>query len=294
MSRTRTHCRQHALTLVGVLVIIVSCVIAFALTAVMFVGYREPDSRLLKDFSQVRGVQQAMANWASMHQGSYPLPSRTDLRDATVRAKGTSKDTTANIYSLLVFSGMLEVESLVSPAEANRWITRDDDYSFAEPPAAVRPALAVWDPSFSADFTGGDTGNASYAHILPGGGRGRRWTDTLTTTEPVVGNRGPEVRSVTREGIAAPLPVPAQESSLTFLIHGDRRTWEGVVAYNDGHYDYETTSLPRGVVYKDASGSFVPDCIFFDEPDDARDANAWMSIWTTAGDSKGEFTPIWD
>ena len=39
------------------------------------------------------------------------------------------------------------------------------------PKAAVNPANALWDPAFNADFTGGKTGNDSYAHVQPAGAR---------------------------------------------------------------------------------------------------------------------------
>jgi prepilin-type processing-associated H-X9-DG protein len=251
--------------------------------------------RQMRDATMVRGIQQSMAIWANQNQGLYPVPSKIDGHNTTVAELGTAKDTTANILSVLIYTGGISVEMCVSYAECNTGgVVQDDDYEFDVPKKAVDPSKALWDPAFTSDFTNGKVSNNSYAHVLPGGGREKLWGDTFSGTEPIVGNRGPEVKSLTRDRSGKASVVYALASSNTFLIHGSRSSWEGNIAYNDGHVNFETSTLPEGTTYKTSSGKSFADCLFFDEPDDANGTNGWMSIWTTAGDAKKDFTPIWD
>jgi hypothetical protein len=82
--------------------------------------------------------------------------------------------------------------------------------------------------------------------------------------------------------------------SNTFLIHGAKETWEGNIAYNDNHVQYETALAPAGATYKDAADAKQADCLFFDETDDASKINNFMGIFTKAGATKAEYGAIWD
>ena len=67
--------------------------------------------------------------------------------------------------------------------------------------------------------------------------------------------------------------------------------WEGAVAYGDGHVTHETSVFnwrPRAI-----AGS-QPDAIFFDEPGAENVGNDYLSIFTTAGATRRDFTAIWD
>ncbi len=293
MTRLRNKGAFTITELLVVIVAVIALVIGVLLAAAKLRG--AAGLRQLQDGVCVRGVQQSMAIWASQYNGLYPLPSNIDTSNATVADQGAAKDHTANIYSLLIYTGGISVELLISEAESNTGaIIQDDNYQFDNPQAALNPANAMWDPAFTVDFTGGKVGNASYAHVLPGGTRSPLWRDAVSTTEPVVGNRGPEIKSITRDTAGNAVPAFALVSSNTFLIHGGRNSWEGYVAYNDGHANFETRTDPSGVIYKDAAGKWLSDCLFFDEPDDAAGTNAFMSIWTKAGATNGEFNGIWD
>ena len=285
----------RGLTVVELLAIVVVVVVIMAVLMPVINPRRNHGARQMKDARQVRCIPQAMAIWANDNNGLFPLPSVIDAANTTVGEEGSAKDTTANILSVLVYTGGISVELTISPAESNTSsIVQDDDYMFDVPETALDPANALWDPAFAADFTNGRIGNTSYAHVLPGGGRGELWRDlwrdTSAATEPVIGNRGPQVASVNASGV----PTFALASSNTFLIHGSRKSWEGNVAYNDCHVAFETRTNPDGVRYRNTAGKKRSDNLFFDEPDDATGHNAWMSIWTTAGDAKADFTPIWD
>lgn len=256
--------------------------------------------RPLKDSTQVRGILQGMVIFAGNNKDQYPLPSVLDAQDATVAEAGPPKDTTANIFSILIYQGSIPVDMGVSPAEVNPAITVMDGYEFTSPKAAVKPAEAQWDPAFSADFTTGK-GNWSYGHQLPAGPRLATWANTFNALEAVVGNRGPEIAGVTKgraPGVKIRTKIP---NSNTLLIHGGPSTWEGNIGYNDNHVNFETTMMPTmsggswvGARYKDAAGVAWDDVIFYDEPDDVSGKNAYLGIFTKAGKTKDEFKAIWD
>jgi prepilin-type N-terminal cleavage/methylation domain-containing protein/prepilin-type processing-associated H-X9-DG protein len=265
MARER---RATGFTLIELLAVIAIAAVLVVVLLIPWGRARSTGPGAMKDSTQVRGMQQSMAIWANMNKGLYPL---------------------------LIYTGGISVDLAISPAESNTaGIAQDDDYMFDLPKAAVSPANALWDPAFSADFTGGHIGNTSYAHVMPGGTRASLWRDTFTTTEPVVGNRGPEVSSLARDAAGNAVPTFVLANSNTFLIHGTRNAWEGNIAYNDGHVSFETRLDPTGTTYKDAAGKSWTDCLFYDEPDDPAGTNAFMSIWTKAGSTNAAFKGIWD
>lgn len=264
----------------------------------------------LKDASQVRGISQSMIIWSQNNNDRYPLPSKIDREDKTVAGKGVAKDTTANIFSLLIFNGFVPPEMCVTPSEVNPNIVADEDYAYDAPKAAVDPAQAAWDPSFAADFTAGQ-GNVSYAHLQPFGGKLRRWSSTFNASDAQVSNRGPEIASVHREPSGVSSAVEKNKSSNTHRIHGAPEAWEGNVAYGDNHVTFETTYLPPGppnARWADAQWArytLVPaagarpdesalDCYFFDEPDAKDGNNLFLSIFAASGPESKDWKPIWD
>lgn len=257
-------------------------------------------ARQLKDSTQVRGIVQSMVVWANNNNGQYPLPSALDTANQTVRAASPdAKNTTANIYSLLIFSGHVTTEMLVSPAETNPAIKPIQNYEFANPKTAVKAADALWDPAFSADFTAGKTGNTSYAHLQPSAGRLPNWSDTYNTAEPQVGLRGPQITGVERAAIRDTVKAPA--ASNTYAMFGAPDTWEGNIAFADGRVEFVQSLAPTNaeqrrywLTYTTPEGKRQADIYHYDEPDDPAAANAFLGIFTTAGKAAADFTPIWD
>lgn len=252
----------------------------------------------LKDSTQIRGLAQGFIIFAQNNRDVYPLPSMFDKQDMTVAAKGTAKDTSANIMSMLIFTGMVSPELLVSPADLSADIRVYENYEYTNPKAAQVGAQALWDPAFSVDFTDKQMGHLSYAHQIPAGERRARWSNTFNATEPILGNRGPRVAAVRDTGVEMPpgvAPIYAAKSSLTFKIHGNPDTWEGNIAYNDNHVNFET-SVAGDVRYRTTSNELPVrgDVLFFDEPDALKNDNAFLSIFTTAGPSTKYFRAIWD
>lgn len=261
-----------------------------ALLIVVFaprIGITRQSARMLKDSTQVRGIVQGIVNWAGANQDEYPIPSRIDRANDTVAGPAESKDTTANIMSLLVFNGLVPVEMLVSPAEANPRITVFEGYNFSDPSTAVNPSKALWDPALSADFTSEKGGSISYAHKLP---HEFKWG---TQSAALLGNRGPEIASITKGPDGSVAPAFANPQSYTFRIHGSRTKWEGMIGYNDNHVEFVLDPIAGGR-YKSTDGKEWPDALFYDEPDDADATNAFLGIFIKAGQERKDFIAIWD
>lgn len=290
---SRKRCAGFTLTeLVVVIVVVLVVILAGLLLPAL--GMARASSRQIKDSTQVRGIHQAMVLWRQGNDDSYPLPSRVDKDNFTVAEVGREKDTTVNIVSMLIYSGFIGPEMCISPAESNSDIRAMKKYSLSKPAKAVNPAKALWDPAFAVDFTGGKKGNFSYAHTLPADERLKyTWSNTFEAREAVVGNRGPEIASMTttRDGR---LFAPARVKSNTYLIHGGRTTWEGNIAYNDNHISFETRIDPEPTLYKDGAGKEWFDCLFFDEQDDPKRTNNFLGVFTKAGATGAEYRAIWD
>jgi type II secretory pathway pseudopilin PulG len=294
-------CRR-GFTLVEIAVVVVVVFLGLVCAVAWIGGSLVADSRKRGDMARLRSIVSAIDSWASSNAGLYPLPSLMDTRNATVPEIGPAKDTTANIFSMLIFSSFFPPEYLVSEAEVNSSITVDETHSLDDPPTALDPSHAQWDPSFRADFSRGGAGNVSFAHTIPlvnpASAGPPRWGQPAIPGRAVVSNRGPDVMSVTPATVGEPTPVfsaaPGGGRSNTFRIHGGSRTWEGVVAYGDGSVTFETSVAPPGLNYAAAHGRLLRDVLFFDEPDDAAGSNNYLGIFTTAGAAAKDFTAIAD
>ncbi|MBL8963381.1 MAG: hypothetical protein JNK70_04860, partial [Phycisphaerae bacterium] len=161
------------------------------------------------------------------------------------------------ILSMLVYNGLITPEMLVCVAESNPAIRRDGGYVFTEPPLAVTPSKAVWDPGLSgmpgeAGMSGlpssgrrgaGAIGHTSYAHLPPFGRRARQWSSTFDSRVAIIANRGPLYGGTPGRWVLAPGPEGTE--SFTLRIHGSPMTWAGNAAFNDGHVDFLTRPDPE-------------------------------------------------
>jgi prepilin-type N-terminal cleavage/methylation domain-containing protein len=286
------HCKTrpaHAFTLLELLVVIaviLVLVMTFLMAATPTGSHHS--ARQLKDSTQVRGITQALIVWASDHRGSYPLPSDLDTDNFTVNGPAEEKNTTGNILSILIFNGSISPEICISPAESNTTqIQRYDPYEYATPKAAANPSKALWDPAFRG--TPDDPapagaavgiGNQSYAHALPfGKRRAAQWRDSANATEAIFGNRGPTYSANDVAPSSAKwslLPGPLGTTSNTLLIHGPRTTWEGNIAYNDNHVNFERSPAPQEIALALAAppapgklpSKTAPDNLFVNESDE--------------------------
>ena len=280
----------------------VFCVLVCAGMAVIMLpalAKARASARQIKCAVQTRNVVQAMTIFAQGNKDSYPLPSILDFNNQTIASGGRGKDTSNNVLSILVFNSSISPELLYTPSENNSNIAVHSGYQNANPSAAAKPANALWDPSLRCDFTTGQ-GHISYAMLMPSGdtnaaaedtaarGRLNVWSNTFNADEAVFGNRGPLVTARDAAGNAT-----FNRQSNTLAIHGGRTTWEGNIAYNDNHVNFETQMAPPMITYKTAGGK-KPDVLFFDEQDDISGINAYLGIWTTAGTKPSEFKGIHD
>lgn len=275
---------------------------AAALSVASPVDKARATARQIKDATQIRNLTTSFIVWAQGNRDIYPLPSKLDTRNVTVKEIGRAKDTTANIWSLLVWNGQVTPELLVSPLENNVNIKVDNNYQNNLPTAAVKPADALWNPGFSVDFTGGKTGHASYAHLQPAGDRLKRWGNTFKDDEAIISTRGPEVTGVQYLDGDLAQPAFANADSNTFKMFpaNSPGAWAGNVAFNDNHVEFISDHFKPGrplktaLRFTDADGKALPDVTFYDEPTDPSAVNTYMGIFTAAGEKPAEFKAIWD
>jgi prepilin-type N-terminal cleavage/methylation domain-containing protein len=252
--------RRNAFTLIELLVVIsiIGLLISILLPSL---GKARSTARQLKDATQIRGIHQSFVIWAQNNQGDYPLPSRLDTANATMTDDpATNKDNLGNIFSLLIYNAYVPTELMVSPSEVNPDIQEDLRYELDAPILAADPENALWDPGFTGvvDEQGTGTGNGrrndgkightSYAFNPPFGERRRRWHNTYSSDEAILGNRGPLFGGSVLEGWTL---VPGQwgTESNTLKIHGGPQSWEGNVAFNDSRVVFETRADPEHIDY---------------------------------------------
>ncbi len=319
--------RKNAFTLIELLVVIaiIALLIGILLPAL---GKARQRANQLKDSTQIRSIMQAMVIFAGNNKDYYPLPSRVDKNNKTLDlGEGVDpqeKNTTANIFSILIFGGGIDTSLCVSPVELGNYETYEG-YTLDAPCGAVggediNENQALWDPNFKAtpkdmganngmmgSSCVGDEypqlpGGFSYAHTPPFQFRRPLWANTFGALEPAMANRGPVYQLGDADGANEPAwelfednnavgdgMTPLGKSSITL---GNRTEWAGNVGFNDSHVEFFNDPDPEKIVWSftdlanGQTGNNLPDNIFANEDDGDRsyDVPAGPTV-TLSGDT---------
>lgn len=298
--------RKNAFTLIELLVVIaiIALLIGILLPAL---GKARQRANQLKDSTQIRSLMQGLVIFAGNNKDNYPLPSKLDRNDKTIAlTDGESsqiKNTTGNIFSVLIAQGIVEVGVCFSPVELGAY-EEYAGYEFDAPEGAVGSnsptglSEALWDPNFrgtpldpiyedgvAGEPEDGIPGGFSYAHTPPFAFRRSQWSNTFDALEPALANRGPVYELdgdgddgvwtlIDDAGVTADGMTPLGKNSVTLAMNGSRTEWAGNVGFNDAHVDFFNEPNPTQVVwtYTDLINEFKtqPDNIFMNEDDGDR------------------------
>jgi len=306
--------RKNAFTLIELLVVIaiIALLIGILLPAL---GKARQRANSLKDATQLRSLMQGLVVFAGNNRDFYPLPSRVDKNDKTIElgddVSPQEKNTTNNIFSILISQGIIETGICYSPIELGNF-EEYEQYQYENPVGAVAPTSgtglseALWDPNFKAtpadpgynngmpdsppsntDLPGWESlpGGFSYAHTPPFTFRRATWENTFDALEPSLSNRGP-VYELTESEDDAPWSLyddmgmgggdtPLGVSSITLAMNGNRTEWAGNIGFNDAHVDFFNRPDPEQVIWTftnlESEFRTQPDNIFVNEDDQNRE-----------------------
>jgi prepilin-type N-terminal cleavage/methylation domain-containing protein/prepilin-type processing-associated H-X9-DG protein len=293
---------SRAFTLIELLVVIsiIALLIGLLLPAL---GKARKQAQQVKDGTQIRSLIQGCIGFAGDNRDLFPTPSLLDRDNLTESrpAASTSKNRTGNVLSVMVWNRLITLDTAVSPSEVSTSIRamNEREYDFRNPDTARakrvnnQDAAALWDPDFrgapgedsvheaiTSPGTGGglragdmepNIGNNSYAHIPIIDARLEFWTAiNASATVPVWSNRGPVYDVAQRPTAANGEWILKNDvtgvTSETLLIHGGKDSWEGNVAFADGHVNFESSPNPKEIKYETKTQNvFSTDNFFVDD-----------------------------
>jgi len=307
-----TKTRKNAFTLIELLVVIaiIALLIGILLPAL---GKAKQRANQLKDSTQIRSIMQGLVIFAGNNKDNYPMPSRVDRNDKTIDPAGQStqiKNTTGNIFSILISQGIIETGICFSTVELGEF-EEYANYEFEAPCGGVAGTTsdglseALWDPNFKAtpldEGSNAGTmgspcselgdwaslpGGFSYAHTPPFAFRRPLWSNTFDALEPAVANRGPVYRLdggnddgtwalIDDSDATANGSTPLGKNSVTIKMNGSKTEWAGNVGFNDTHVEFYNRPDPTQVVWSftelEDELRTQPDNVFMNEDDSSRE-----------------------
>jgi hypothetical protein len=271
--------------------------IAIVLAAILLPAFRRgrTNSMHLASSSQLNGMMRCFLNWSSDNRQLFPLPSRIDVNNTTVPELGGAKDTTSNILSVLMWNQYLSPAYMRIPPRNAPWFEPYTDSGGAGATMAVDPAHALWDPSFSADFSAGKKANIGIAHVRPRDEAGHvsaLWRSTQSASRPILSERGAEITGTRTTPGQRTQPLYANPDARMLRPFGRDRSWEGSIAFGDGHVEFHLE--PSASAIKPGGTNPLPDWLFHDDPALPDGADDFLGIFRRAGDRAADFEAIWD
>ncbi|MEX0876409.1 MAG: prepilin-type N-terminal cleavage/methylation domain-containing protein [Phycisphaerales bacterium] len=305
--------RKNAFTLIELLVVIaiIALLIGILLPAL---GKARQRANQLKDSTQIRSLMQGLVLFAGSNKDYYPLPSRVDRNDRTLEIgddeNSQVKNTTGNIFSILIAQGIVETSLCYSPVELGAY-EEYTEYQYDAPCGGVggddpENNESIWDPNFKATPLDEGANNGmmgsvcselesqgwndrpggfSYAHLPPFAFRRPQWSNTFDALEPALANRGPvyeldtsgddEIWVLYDDGGATTTgTTPLGRSSVTIQMQGSRSEWAGNIGFNDAHVEFFNRPDPEQVVWTftelESDERTQPDNVFMNEDDADR------------------------
>ena len=276
--------RKRGFTLIELLVVmaIIALLIGLLLPAL---AKARAQAKLLKDGTQIKQVHTGWVVFSRELDGKFPTPGLIN-RLGTIPGRGQEDilaNNHANMHSVCIMQNYYTPDLLVGPTEPNANVFVKDDYNWEQYYDVSQDIY--WDPSFVVDLQTG--GNASYAASPIAGPRKAQWSETFDSKYAITGNRG-----VINGDYLRP-------ESLTYEIHGGRKSWLGNICYNDNHVAVEKTFLPEGIDTVDSGGSIIPDNLFANDQGSDADLNGtdnFLVMITSLSGSGGNLTATvsWD
>lgn len=234
---------NRGFSLVGILISMVIMVVLFSLLMTSLNKAVTGEGSAVQ--GTVRSVQDEMYLTAMFQSMIVDSMENKGERFITPSEYSGSKDLTlndtANLFSAMVIKNFTTCRQLIAGNEYSGYVQEKTDYDYT----AYNPAKKTyWDKTFVADL--GNLSNTSYAHEPLYGDRfDDHWKNALSSTFPILGNRGP------KDGVDNP-------QSFTYGRNGK---WGGHLVYGDGHTAYVDTFTPNGLFFE-SSGERYQDNIF--------------------------------
>ena len=293
---------RKAFTLIELLVVIaiIALLIGLLLPAL---AKAQKNARTLKDSTQVNQIHKSFLTFASTDKGRLPTPGRInrladpDLQNQQVPNQGPedeTKNNTRNLFSALIAAEFFNTDIVIGPTEVNPVVKEMTDYNFD----AFNPGGdTYWDTNFLMDIDA-ETGeaNASYGHLAIFGTRkSSKWKDSNSSADPILATRAPGDMATGTTVVQA--NSPNYKQSQTLELHGNSKTWDGNVCFNDNHTELLESFYPAQTSFEFGSNPLAKDNIFVAEfgsgvPARKKQGDAWVGVTDTI--SSTDITMVWD